>query len=708
MNLKLKARSTGIPDSADWAKEMEAYKLILEREERHPLPLEPLLAYVKEMTDREKQAMAQGLDFPFAKRASKKWPELLFMKLLRTSIMQSHKDMALKRRMLLCILQHADIAEDDLNHLIHNQEELIVERGYWSFYWTLYFHSGKESQPELWDEAVQRIQSMRTSLPPPEQQAPDADDMSGKDADTGKQARKIQLLESKSAKEVALRQKLEQDNARKDKQLRLKGQELERIGQELDREKEKTERAAAKSEQLLQWMQEREQQWKKEQERWLAERQNLLTNLQAANARHKQLEQTIDAQLKQHAMLAKEKEQLQQALTQLKNRQHEPKALAGKLIKALYNEMNALNLTLLKHAPPQAASARNGKASRDRMRKALDLVDALDDFLLSEPLSESGQEQQGAIGTDAGPQNTDFPLKHHARQEETEPPVSAPTTAAIYGTFYRRDHGGYVKLENGESFNITESLVYQHQLQHEAEVLCTPNKQGGKPHLYDIQLLFQGDDTYCPIQQYDGYVELGEHHTWYCVDMNDAGNRFPVHYKDIEIQKPVHGAPCTFNVAEDGHIARLTRIYHLPGFATGQEKTSEPGNEPEHARKRPVKEKGRSVQSRQKPEPFLPGCTITIIGGLRKWFEDVVTESGAELVHEPGEHPERMAAELKRSQALFMLITSTSHRATWDGVDLAKAYGIPHFIIQGSKSNLRTLLWDNREIIRSSNRLPQP
>jgi hypothetical protein len=57
---------------------------------------------------------------------------------------------------------------------------------------------------------------------------------------------------------------------------------------------------------------------------------------------------------------------------------------------------------------------------------------------------------------------------------------------------------------------------------------------------------------------------------------------------------------------------------------------------------------------------------------------------------------------LRRSDALFMLLTATSHRATWSCIEIAKQHRIPHFVIQGSKSNLRTLLWDNRETIMGS------
>src|SRR5690606_16523420 len=129
--------------------------------------------------------------------------------------------------------------------------------------------------------------------------------------------------------------------------------------------------------------------------------------------------------------------------------------------------------------------------------------------------------------------------------------VTAPATSVVeeqeeighYGTFFRRDHGGCIELETGESFNITESLVQQLELQHEAEVLCAPNSNqtNGKSSYYTIKIVFQGDDAYSPIKQYDGYVYCDNGGKWYCVEMNDEAKKFPIHFKDIDIQKPSHG-----------------------------------------------------------------------------------------------------------------------------------------------------------------------
>ena len=266
------------------------------------------------------------------------------------------------------------------------------------------------------------------------------------------------------------------------------------------------------------------------------------------------------------------------------------------------------------------------------------------------------------------------------------------------GTFYRRDHGGFISLDNGESFNIPESVVIEHELQHEAEVLCRPIGRQHGTIMYSIELLFQGDDYYSPIHQYDGYVQRGEQGRFYCVDLNNPEHRYPIHFRDVEIQKPEDGMPCTFNVAEDGEYARLSRLYRdyiAPSSDNEDDTTSS-------SRKQVNRSNKSKGDPTPKPDPYLIGCTITILGGQRKWFEHIVSETGAELIHDGGDNPERIAPSMRRSNALFMMITATSHRATWIGVEIAKENGIPHFVIQGSKSNLRMLLWENQDVIRGT------
>ena len=271
------------------------------------------------------------------------------------------------------------------------------------------------------------------------------------------------------------------------------------------------------------------------------------------------------------------------------------------------------------------------------------------------------------------------------RQDEAE------ADRGVAGTFYRRDHGGYIVLESEEAFNITESMVTKIGLEHEAEVACRPHMREDGSMGHHITILLQGDDAYAPIRQYMGYVELGSHHNLYCVDLNDPQHRYPIHDKDVEIQQPQDGDPCSFNVAIGGEYARLSRLY----------KRAErlPTDDSQETRR--SKAAARERSTRRTAEPFLEGCRVVVIGGMSKWFESVVRETGAELVHDSGETPERIHAQLRRAHALFLLLTNNSHNATWSCIEIAKAHDIPHFRIEGSKSNLRQQLWDNRALIRA-------
>ncbi|MDO3409481.1 hypothetical protein QWJ34_06875 [Saccharibacillus sp. CPCC 101409] len=370
--------------------------------------------------------------------------------------------------------------------------------------------------------------------------------------------------------------------------------------------------------------------------------------------------------------------------------------------------------------------------SRTHLRRALDLLDAVDAYAAGrrllrggpeasplaaaaapprrEPAEGGGEPSEPAGFAGGGAVDDGVPAERAGSERAGEGdmaqaldlydhPGGASGDAGQAGTFYRRDHGGYIVLDGGETFNITESMVYKLQLQHEAEVWCTP-REDGQGAQYEIELLFQGDDTFSPVRQYNGYVEMDEHQTWYAVDMNDPDRRYPIHAKDLDIQRPADGAPCIFNVGEEESVARLARVYRDfsdPESVLRRDPALKPRTGAGAA-------KAKREARKSKPEPFLEGCTVVVMGGQRKWFEDVVVESGAVYVHENGERPDLVASDLRRAQALFLLITSTSHRASWESIELAKASRIPYFIIQGSKSNLRSMLWENREAIGAANR----
>ncbi|WP_168119412.1 hypothetical protein [Paenibacillus sp. HB172176] len=690
--MKMKVGFGIFGNGTEWTKEMENYREALRREEKQLLPIDMLLSYVQQLSDREKQFIAQTLDYPFAKRDLRKWPDMLFNKMIRTSLQQANKDLAVKRRLLLAVLNQLPDFEDDeafdLEIMINEQRERISRQGFWRYYWTVYFHPDKHVKFQLWVDCMDSLNKLY--------QSGDFEETNGRnqEAATGEQAvlaldkqeKKLQTLENLYHKETAQRQRLEQELAQKDKQLRVKQLELERLTDACKKSKRECLHAEQRELQQLDHIKEQERRWRADQTRWLDERQALLRSVHDWTAKYKQLEQEHETRLQE---IAQQERSHKHAASQLKQQLGDQDELMSRLSRQLYADIGKDSQSLQQQSTGNVLSAGEAQTRLSRMRKALDLAQALEVYRapsLEEPARTTELPQEIRI--------------------ETPDSSKLESTESRYGTFYRRDHGGYIKLDNEEIFNITESLVYQHDLQHEAELLCTPSKDSGRMRHYEIEVLFQGDDSFSPISQFDGYIEQDEKQNWYCVDLNQSANRFPVHFKDIEIQKPSHGDPCSFNVMEGGSIARLTKLYRIPaGYsaaAQSPDKRQHPA-ELEPSRKRHSKPKSSSPDGRSKPAPYLEGCAITIIGGLRKWFEDVVLESGAALVHENGDHPDRISAELSRSQALFLLITSTSHRATWESIEIAKAQNIPHFIIQGSKSNLRMQLWNNREQIRQAN-----
>ncbi|WP_268623722.1 hypothetical protein [Paenibacillus alvei] len=378
----------------------------------------------------------------------------------------------------------------------------------------------------------------------------------------------------------------------------------------------------------------------------------------------------------------------------------------------------------------------SGKDGRQKIRESLALIDELEQFI--ERRNEHPAERSGSIRehSELAQQEEceERSASVHARQRHDSMPYAesacalessgtavlersegsgyaepfAPLEGGSYpdglsvtdegglnGTFFRRDHGGYIVLETGQTFNITESLVLQHQLQHEAGVLCRPKQHD--PTQYEIELLLQGDDSNSSIVQYDGYVHLGEHFTWYCVDLNDPQHRFPLHERDVAIRTPKDGDPCSFNVEIGKQVARLSRLYRAQPISELDAKRTASSGAAVQSVARAAK--AQAKKEYEKPEPFLEGHQITIVGGLKKWFEEVVAETGATLVHENGKNPKRIFHDLKRSSALFLLLTATSHQAYWDCVEIAKQNQIPFYFIEGSKSNLRHLLWNNQDQI---------
>lgn len=711
--MKLKSIADGTQDDNISNEQTTGLISNIERQSRRPFPQQNFMQFVRTLSDYEKLMLAITLQLPFTRKDLRKWPDLLFLKKL-SLVLKKTTDMAIRQQLLIYISSVMISNPSSLEQLNENLAEQIEEHGYWSVYWTIYYHIERDNNEEL---CVNMLEKLNTTLPPTIQGSANQE-VAATDTDItvptliqdqNKYEKKIALLEDKISKEISTRQQLELTGAQKDKMHRQLQQEQDKLLLQAQQLKEQLRVYEQKIERVEQGQLEITQRRKEEEDRWLIERNQLLQqnkqhldDLKKSAQLQEQLLKELEEVKKQSAnwqQLAQQKQEtVKPTTTNITNSltQQLTAAMIG-----LHRELDQYNEEVLLTLESSAFEQNELRAQyRQQMRLALQLTEEIDAYQQTSQHFKQNLKSMELAKEDTSPieavtiHNT---LTKPSSNLDTENTTQKQANM-LFGTFYRRDHGGYISLENGDIFNITESLVQQLDLQHEAEVLCTPTAHPGRTNHYTIELLFQGDDDYSPINQYDGFVQQDEDLKWYCVDINDEDNRFPIHFKDIEIQKPNHGDPCTFNVAEDGHIARLTRLYRLQGDSI----------DVHPARKKTDKPKETNHSSvRQKIEPFLTDCTVTIIGGQRKWFESVVKETGAELVHDGGERPERIASDLSRSQALFMILTSTSHRATWEGVEIAKTNNVPHFVIQGSKSNLRMLLWENQELIRTSNRIQE-
>lgn len=705
--LKLKNVSGGNYDEQVASSSAGDFRLLLEQQQHRPIPYHIFIHYAKTLSDYDKCMLALTLKLPFSRRDLRKWPDLLFFKKLSLLIKKSVSDYTIRKQFLIYLANNMMIPQPELTDLQHNLNQYIDKYSYWNVYWTVYFHLDCE-QEQLRENVMNQLMNMlekQTLVQGQDELAVTFHEAHLATDDISKLEKKIDLLEDKINKETTTRQQLEIVLAQKEKlqrQLQSDHEKLQLLHAELKTELDSKEEIQLKQ---LKQVQDAQLRWREEQERWLEERAQFLTTIKLQQEELKKNQHAASQLEKELEESKKQAAHWQQLITQKQQQELKPSTNERQLHQqlslvthSLLLKVNQYNQSLLQAIEQKNQPDIEQGPVREQIRKVLHIIDEIEQFQLDEasfhkkPTTVVNDNQTDLTALSPSQEAVS---KTEKSQQLDKDHMQETNEQLLYGTFYRRDHGGYISLESGETFNITESLVQQLELQHEAEVLCTPTAHSGRNNHYTIELLFQGDDNYSPVQQYDGFVQLDEDMKWYCIDLNDESNRYPIHFKDIEIQKPAHGDPCTFNVAEDGFIARLTRLYRLHGEAL----------DVHPARKKSDKPKEQTaISNRKKPDPFLDNCTITIIGGQKKWFESVVTETGAQLVHDGGEHPERISSDLSRSQALFMILTSTSHRATWEGIEIAKTNNIPHFIIQGSKSNLRTLLWDNQEMIRNTNR----
>lgn len=704
------------------------------------LPFHYIAPLIREMNEPAKRKLAQTLELPFVRRGTRSWPEALFVKSMRDLIAHAKTNRELRRKLAEALLAEsapateADAPGFSLEAFDADPSAWTTRYGKWHCYWALYFYAPASGETQ--GEEAEQTDRARLERLAAEEEAGGSGaknlEASGADAEKAradaaplsmpqtqeratrseaaeqrrieKLSRRIEALEERCRREEERAKRLEKEAADARREAAARAERYAALERELEAERrrggsllEERETAAGRLAELKR--QHRQERGRLETELAAAREaaEQAASKLAAADARGADAEATAQPEATKRAELPPAPPR--PAATG----EEDADTAIRRFTALLRRDLRAAGAGLPGDDEPGDLEART------HLRRALDLLDAVDVYAAGRRILRGGPaalpDAQPASGASI-PDETERPEEDKSEPDgmaealqEYEADEAASYSPGQEGTFYRRDHGGYIKLDNGETFNITESLVYKLQLQHEAEVWCTPREDASGAVQYEIELLFQGDDAFSPVRQYNGYVEVDENGVWYAVDMNDAQRRYPIHLRDLDIQRPAEGAPCIFNVGEEENVARLARVYR--DFS---DPAAAPRRDPLAARPAASSGKVKKEGRKTKPEPFLNGSTIVVLGGQRKWFEDVVVESGANYVHENGERPDLIASDLRKAQALFLLITSTSHRAYWEGVELAKASGVPFFIIQGSKSNLRGMLWENRELIAQANR----
>ncbi|PAD72833.1 DUF2325 domain-containing protein [Paenibacillus campinasensis] len=617
-----------------------------------PFPIKELTYLLQELSDFEiKQFQATMNMKPAPKRiiAANGFIQVILARTKKPS-----QKLKLIEAIMMTIIEvyedHPDISDTDF---LASEKEKIDKYGAWKYYWALLFFPNPTARTE------QRLKELIVELPPPQDHTPSTLDQ------TKTPAKKEQKESMLVAQERAQRREAELTIDRLHKKIRehegfnthLKN-EVESLTSEI--QKTTAERIAA-------------------EQKYAEERQKRL-ELESENVRlNKEIKRLMALLTQQQLEFDSALNRLQEKIDRLEQQmaqKDDPSVISAQMINHLYDHsQNLLNNMI--NLPREEQ-----RTHREKILNTFHLMNQIENHFFD---SEVERERK----------SNDIDSDNNNEKDPATREIQAPNSTAAEtrtGTFYRKDLGGVIEFDNGETIYVREAVIHTIGLEHEAEVTCEIVTRGGKTTCSNIQIIFQGDDSYAPIEQFLGFIEIGEHHTYYCVDVNNPESRFPIHYKDVEIQQPLHGSPCLFNVGINKNLARLSKLY--------SENDNE-GNTPEEKHTFIKKKEDRKKKITRSTEPFLEGCKIAVIGGQAKWFESVVKETGAEYVHENGESPERIFAELRKCNALFKLFTATSHKAIWSAVEIAKANGIPQFMIEGSKSNLRSLLWENKELIRN-------
>ncbi|MFM9279707.1 hypothetical protein [Paenibacillus jiagnxiensis] len=662
----------------------EGFNLAILKQINSPFPLSELSLLLKESTDQKKRAFALNMNIRIKTFSNKPFPDSQLITLLRTKYTKEKTKILLYQQIANLIFDiYGEPEEITADQFLCEERRIIEEYGPAHFYWGLRMFPIHDNNIE---QRLIELGEQMTTFTDVSKEVAVTDDLT-----VAKDETKEEKESSLVAKERGLRVKAEQEAESLKKQMRSLEKSLSRLQQKnelLTSENVSLQGKLSAMEESTKFYCNKTTDLEIEKDHLNAQIYNLQEILEKQIANEQLKIQNYEDKIEK--LIAGEQRIIQRYEAALKQMKEEKSSIhislneAGKMLLEYLSQGIDQNFAQLK-------AGLEIRTEREELRRKIN-----DHFQLMNALELLLEEVKI-------PDVRLAPEKNYSALQIEEPPKGSiqndETLRSQIGTFYRMDHGGYIKLENGAAFNIPESLVNSLALEHEAEVECEPTRKFDGSANYFIRVLLQGDDTHAPITQYMGYIELGEHFKYYCVDLSDPTRRFPLYEKDIEIQNPQDGDPCLFNVAHGGEHARLSKLFtRYEGEYFTKEKLKK---EQSIKGSTGTESKEKYEQTNAEAEPFLEGCKIVIIGGLKKWFDSVVEETGAEFYHDSGETPSRIHPKLRRADALFYLLTANSHEATTSCIPIAKEHHIPHFKIEGSKSNLRKLLWENRESIRN-------
>lgn len=699
MKGKTLAKTMGIDDFDGF--QIEKLKTVIMKQVSEAFPYRELAHLLSEVPEKKKRMFSAAFNVKEAKK-SISCSQLVQLIRMRTTKPSEKGKLIRGIYFIIYEIYEGSLEEITVEGHLADEETKIKEFGPWHYYWSLRLFPIED------DRIMQRMKTLRTEL----QEYNNSESETVHVETSIKDSSEFEVTDSKQreiiAKEREIRQQLEKEVDGLNKQLRQVNRSYDRLIEDSKLLEKEKEAASIDLENLKQALDEERLKTStldREKNNLISDLKKCTKTIEKLEEEKNQLSTTFEEQLaaakcedksnfeeqiaatSQYEFESFNKEQVAPATQNERAYAENEDDIVKKVIGLIYLRMDNQYKNL-----KVSTSKIERDTSMTQMNDSLTLIDSLESFFFTElggvhPVSINKGAEEAEEAEES--EYTTKSLIEEVNEKKEE----------YFGTFYRRDHGGYIVGDKIGTFNIPESLVNTLGLEHEAGVSCTPKLRSssleGSLH-YDIKLMLQGDDEYAPISKYYGYVEIGEHFTYYCVDGTNPKNRFPIHERDVQVQQPLDGVPCLFIVGEGSEYARLSKVFKESSeqnkiSESYKNKTNTPSNRPDKMHR----------------EKFLEGCKIAIIGGVSKWFESVVSETGAELIHESGKHPERIHSQLKRANGLFMLLTAVSHSATWSCIEIAKQHKIPSFKIEGSKSYLRKLLWDNRDKLRGMNNMIQ-